>query len=377
MPLLQGRPGRRGQASSSTAGPSQSRPRQHHNGASDELPPYQPPSHPLNDAARRALDQISNNRNTRQLEKHLAKSTELIRDAVGATNDRACEANEKVKQIEARHREQKTAKTDAEEEVTEYAEGFSEEVSRVTGQLEAALRQNIDYRAELEDESEVLQAVRDQVQIEAQTWKPKPVAGGKRKNKRRKANADLDEDEDDNEEEEQGEEDVEMAEADDNPPLHGVNNLLQSARRAKAEEWARTDMVGRYAHDNSYKLFKRTMHDAQNPDGAVPLPHASAWFGPDGPILPKVGEIEAGDGEDELQIVGAKLDTKCPLSMTEMTEPFTSSRCKHSFQKEAILEFIRTWRPGAQGSRCICPVVGCDQVSSKHPSPFLFFPPLC
>jgi SUMO ligase MMS21 Smc5/6 complex component len=76
--------------------------------------------------------------------------------------------------------------------------------------------------------------------------------------------------------------------------------------------------------------------------------------------------VAVDDGEEELQITGGKLDTRCPLSMTELTEPYTSKRCKHSFQKDAILEFIRMWRPGVQGNRCMCPVVGCDKEIKKE-----------
>jgi hypothetical protein len=320
----------------------------------------------LNEAARRALDQIANNRNTRKFEKHLAKSAELLRDAVGATNDRAYEANERIKEIDARVREKKIARTATDEEAVEYAGQLTDEVARVTGELEAALRRNIDCRAELEDEIAVLRAVQDGVLRESETWRPTPVVSRKRKAKRRQR-MDSDDEEDDNEEAGEEQEDSEMAGADNNPPLHGVNNLLERARQTKAEEWSRTDMYRKYASNNDYITFKRTMHDAQNPDDSRPLPHATAWFGPDGqPVLPKVGEVAVDDGEEELQITGGKLDTRCPLSMTELTEPYTSKRCKHSFQKDAILEFIRMWRPGVQGNRCMCPVVGCDKVSGMN-----------
>lgn len=357
MPLLQGRSGRRGQPAPS------SHPRQHAGTVSDELPPYQPPTHPLNEAARRAIDQIANNRNTRKFDRHLEKSTGLIRDAVGATNDRAYEAQERIKEIHTKVREKKIAQTAADEEAIEYAGQFIDEVARVTSELEASLRRNIDARAELQDEIAVLRAVQGEVLIVSQSWKPKPVVAKKRQAKRRQK-MDSDDDEDENEGADEEQEDSEMVEADNNPPLRGVNNILEEARQTKAEEWSRMTMYEKYALNNDYITFKRAMHDAQNPDETKPLPHATAWFGPDGePVLPKVGEAAGDDDEEELQITGGKLDTRCPLSMTELTEPYTSKRCKHSFQKDAILEFIRLWRPGAQGNRCMCPVVGCDKVS--------------
>jgi hypothetical protein len=53
----------------------------------DELPPYEPPSFPLNEAERRALLQEMTGGDTRSYLNHLSKSANLIRDYVGQAND--------------------------------------------------------------------------------------------------------------------------------------------------------------------------------------------------------------------------------------------------------------------------------------------------
>jgi hypothetical protein len=317
----------------------------------------------LNAAARQALAQISNNRTTRKFDEHLKKSSELLRDAVGATNDRAWEANWALQRVKKRA-ETGQDKPDDDRELEEYASRLSENVSVATSKLEAAIRDIIDYRVELEDEGEVLNVVRGEVAEQVRTWESRQAKGnGKRKEPRKQADPSLDDAMEENDEDGQENEDEEESESRDpgeNTPVTGVNEIMHRVRQSKAEDWARMNMAQRYGEHNDYVIFKRTLHDAQHPDDGVNLPHSSAWFGPDGhPVLSKVGEEPAigDDGDDELRIAGEVLSFKCPLSMKTMEEPYSASKkCKHAFEKKSILEFI-----GNKGM-IQCPVVGCTQV---------------
>ncbi len=345
--LLQNSRRRAGPSSASASAP-----------ASDQLPPYEPPSQPLNDAARHALAQISNNRSTRKFDDHLKKSTELIRDAVGATNDRAWENHNGLQQRLQKLAQRGEDKTDDDIANQEYAEELSERVSGMTGQLEAALRDIIDYRVELEDEPVVLDMVRGELESQAQNWRPSEEA-----RKRKKANRPSDAmDEDvDPEVEEQEEADTEMGEQGDNSAVTGVSEILEKMRQSKAEDWTRMDMGQRYASHNDYVLFKRTLHDAQHPNEDGTIPHASTWFGPDGqPVLSKVGEeVDApgGEDDDEIQIAGEVRTFRCPLSMRMIDEPYSSSKCKHTFDKTAIVDYL------SNGQEKQCPETGCSAVS--------------
>ena len=338
-----------------------------HGGAADELPPYEPPSQPLNDAARRALAQISNNRSTRKYDDHMKKSSELIRDAVGATNDRAWDTYSALQQRTEKLAQTGQDKTEADLELEEYAVKLGDSVGDVTGKLEASLREIIDYRVELQDEPAVLETVSAELESQAQTWRPRQAVNKVQKKASRPVGDDsldaVDEDEDAQEDEDG--EDPEMREPGDSTPVTGANEVLQRVRQSKTEDWTQMDMGQRYASHNDYIIFKRTLHDAQHPNEDATIPHASAWFGPDGqPVLSKVGEIDGpgeADEDDELQIAGAKESFRCPLSLQIMQEPYSSHKCRHSFEKKSIIEYI-----GKQGS-VQCPQSGCAQVSPRCP----------
>ncbi len=169
-------------------------------------------------------------------------------------------------------------------------------------------------------------------------------------------------DDDENAEEEENEEDPELREPEDSIPVTGVNEVLQKIRQSKAEDWTRLDMGQRYASHNDYILFKKTLHDAQHPNDDATLPHASAWFGPAGqPILSKVGETDAPgeDDDDELQIAREVRTFRCPLSMQVMEEPFSNNKCKHTFDKKSIIDYMGNNRVVQ------CPETGCTQVSHR------------
>ncbi|KAB5543005.1 zinc-finger of the MIZ type in Nse subunit-domain-containing protein, partial [Coniochaeta sp. 2T2.1] len=329
--------------------------------ASDELPPYEAPSQPLNDAARRALAQISNNRTTRKLDDHLKKSTELIRDAVGATNDRAFENHAALQQKAEKLAQLEQAKTAADAELENYITAYSEDVSAATAKLEAALRDIIDYKVELEDEPMVLGTVRDELEAQARDWKPREILRKKKKKEPREGadgEVDLSMADAENAEEDEDEEDEGVEQPEDQAPVSGANEVLNQVRQTKANDWANMDMGHRYASHKDYVLFKRTLHDAQHPDDGATLPHASAWFGPDGqPVLSKVGEADApaDDEDDELQIAGEVRSFRCPLSMAIMAEPYSNNKCKHTFDKKSISEYLGR----AQKQ---CPEAGCSQM---------------
>lgn len=338
-------------------------------GSSDELPAYEPPSQPLNEAARRALAQVSSNRGARKFDDHLKKSTELIRDAVGAANDRAWESRALMQQRVEKRAQKGEDGTEADAEDEEYVEKLGEHVSGVTRDLEAALRDVIDYRVEMEDEPLVLDMVCGELESQAQNWRSREEAVKNRKEKKKEprpsAAGSIDDamDEDENAEEDQEEdgEDSDMRDPEDDGAIASVNEVLQKVRQSKAEDWTRMDMAQRYAANNDYILFKRTLHDAQHPNDDATLPHASAWFDQDGrPVLPKVGEetdAAGGEEDDELQIAGEVRTFRCPLSLRMIDEPYSSKKCRHTFDKTAIADYLK------DNQEKQCPETGCNQVS--------------
>lgn len=315
----------------------------------------------MNEAGKRALMEISSNRDTRKYEQHLAKSIALLKDSVGSTNDRLHSRTGHLEQIVSKRMERgDTEKSELETSIEKSAAKLSEEVIALTRQSEAALREMIDYRAELEDERTVIEQVHGEVNAQ-KPREPRP----QRKPRRREPGDDEDADDlEDKDAVPQGEEeeDTEMGQPDDNTPYTGASEFLETIRRAKTDEYGRLSMHQRYGLNNDYISFKRTLHDAQYPDGVVALPDASNWFGADGrPVVSAAdgqGILGRNDtqGEDDLVIAREVLSFRCPLTLTTMKDPYTSRVCKHTFEKEAIMVFIRD-----NNGHCKCPV--CPAVS--------------
>ncbi|XP_001638573.2 E3 SUMO-protein ligase NSE2 [Nematostella vectensis] len=68
--------------------------------------------------------------------------------------------------------------------------------------------------------------------------------------------------------------------------------------------------------------------------------------------------IGAGGAEDmdaDLIMSQATVQTKCPITLKEMTKPMSSKNCKHSYEKEAIEHMIKKSR--VKSVRC--PISGC------------------
>lgn len=108
------------------------------------------------------------------------------------------------------------------------------------------------------------------------------------------------------------------------------------------------------------------------------MPHASTWF-PDHPAAdPPHGAAHNTAGhqptahDDDLAVASERISIKCPITLLPMKDPVTSTKCPHSFEKEAILSMINAsdvmvdgsaGRRGGGRKAMQCPV--CTVVS-KH-----------
>eukprot|EP00467_Chlorarachnion_reptans_P009702 CAMPEP_0114520210 /NCGR_PEP_ID=MMETSP0109-20121206/19443_1 /TAXON_ID=29199 /ORGANISM="Chlorarachnion reptans, Strain CCCM449" /LENGTH=239 /DNA_ID=CAMNT_0001701057 /DNA_START=188 /DNA_END=907 /DNA_ORIENTATION=- len=71
------------------------------------------------------------------------------------------------------------------------------------------------------------------------------------------------------------------------------------------------------------------------------------------------GQAMEGSEDEELQIVDAKTDLKCPITKTILENPVRSTQCVHVFSRDAIYEMLKRKRS------IKCPVAGCNQTISK------------
>lgn len=150
--------------------------------------------------------------------------------------------------------------------------------------------------------------------------------------------------------------------------------------------------VLRYAENNEYKQFKQGIHEAANQgDNAPPMPHARTWFPKENGERAASGsrrrqnnttdntnnndDDDDDDDDDEIQIAGFTQNLRCPLTLQAFTEPYSNNKCKHTFEKSAIIEYINdqgtVFHPPQQAGQARraghrqakCPQTGCDQVS--------------
>lgn len=110
----------------------------------------------------------------------------------------------------------------------------------------------------------------------------------------------------------------------------------------------------RYAQNNTYVGFYRIVHNSKHPgDEIPPVPHPSTWFShlesptaAEGGASPVHGRIrddgQSPDDEDEeVAIERERISLKCPLTFSTFEDPVKSTKCVHSFERQAIEDLIR------------------------------------
>ncbi|KAI1259451.1 zinc-finger of the MIZ type in Nse subunit-domain-containing protein [Xylariaceae sp. FL1019] len=300
------------------------------------LPDYEPPSCPLDNQSRRALAElVSNHADTRKYEEQLKQSISLLTTSVSDINDRYEKRRTTLKRIQDRRRRQaeeggedankKSERERAEETATVL---LRETVPSLTQSCEAAVREVIDLRVELDDGRQAMQHTLHRAEEES-------INAAQRE----RDNVD-----DDTMEETKS-------------TTLGPLRILKEEKKKAAEDYAAKSMEQRYAVDNDYIGFKRLWWDAAHGTDGKPLPDASRWFSRND------GEAEdEEDEEDDLVIAEEHVSIYCPLSMVIMNEPYTSRTCKHTFNKPAIVQFLQS-QPNFMAT---CPLPGCDkEVSIK------------
>ncbi|KAI1079930.1 zinc-finger of the MIZ type in Nse subunit-domain-containing protein [Whalleya microplaca] len=295
-----------------------------------ELPDYEPPSCPLNTTARRALAELSTNQDTRKYEAQLKQSLKLLGDSVRDINDTYTDRKETLKRLQEKRGED-GEKNDRERAVEKAVLALRADVPQVTEKCDQAVREVIDLTIELEDGRAALQETVRKAELESANAVPRRADRGEE-----------DEDEEDN-----------MMDAP--PEITGPLRLLEAEKDKAAAVYASKTLYEKYGLNNDYVGFKRLWHDAAHGSDGKPLPDASKWFTQYG--------AEADDDDDDLIVAEERLDIHCPLSMVVMEEPYTSRKCKHTFEKKSIVEFLRG---NHGGRRARCPQTGCnEEVSIK------------
>lgn len=308
-----------------------------------ELPEYETPTCPLDEGARRALTELSNNQDARKYGEQLNQSLKALENSVRDINDKYSQRKMNLKSLQEKRREKGVEKSEAERQMEQVVEKLRKEVPQLTKSSDLAVREIIDWKVELADGKRAMEITKERVQEAAAHAPPPPRPRGARRRR----------DRDGDNEDDEGE-DGEMDDVDDDGPpvqIPGPLTFLKEERDKLAADYASKSLYERYGLDNDYIHFKGIWHDAEFGQEGKVLPDASRWFNEDGG--------GGGDEEDDDLIVQEEhIDLRCPLSLVEMSDPVTGRKCRHAFERVAIEEYLN----GHPGNAAKCPQAGCDQM---------------
>jgi E3 SUMO-protein ligase NSE2 len=327
-------------ARQSTAEPAQAQRR----GAA-EFSPYEKPAFPLNPAAQRALEQLARARDLQKLNDQLEEAKGALATTAGEINDRLTNKEQALNKRKDRRERNGSAQAEGQDELERNLDEFKDKVARMTQRMDESMRKMIDAQHSV-------QAVRESL---ASTHRDA------RENANTQATLQ--------------QERTQYEDFQPTDPAAGTQDVPAPIDlfRAKYEDaklrYQSNSLTARYAYNNSYRDFRRVVHDARHPDGDVQLPHHDDWF-EDGPAPPPgtAGGVAADDDDSDVDIAvsRAKISTTCPLTLAEFKQPLKSALCPHSFEKDAILGLIKRSpaRDAGRGNVQVnqCPVPGCDKM---------------
>ncbi|PLN81951.1 zinc-finger of the MIZ type in Nse subunit-domain-containing protein [Aspergillus taichungensis] len=328
---------------------------------------YEPPLKTLNSTGHRALLQLLKSQPLRHLKTHLQHAEEKLTDAAGEVNERLTDAHVRYQRLKER-RGSSTRDQDADGEdaaaaaAAAVAEGgddndedgekarvarLEEDVMRITGRLEVQMRKTIDAEAMVDGLGVVLGRFEDEAERESIAAPGAPVSASTRGRRGR-----IDEEEEGGEEEEEEEE-----EKQDFVP---TSQKLADELEEDHTKWDELSPTERYSTNNAYIGFYRIIHEAKHPGNDIPpLPPSSTWFthlepasqshrktSPSQPQSQSQSRTHTrphspapsttSTTSSDLAISSEIISLNCPLTLLPFQNPVTSTKCPHSFEREAI-----------------------------------------
>ncbi|CZT15673.1 uncharacterized protein RCC_01507 [Ramularia collo-cygni] len=351
-------------------------------GRSTAGPEYEPPKFPLNPAAQRALAQLSRSANLTKLSKSLAEAQTQLTDTAVQMNDRVTNATASAKRSREKRQREHEGQDEEQTALERNLAQFQAKVDGMTQRMEESMRKLVDHQHGVEAIKQSLAKAEQHAHNTASTQASTQNARTQRRTRRTNG----EDGEDDGEAEEEasaGEE--EYPDFTPTDPAGGTpgqrapvevfrTNLKDAKLRYEAMSQAE-----RYSEVEAYYNFREVVHDAVHQDKEdVPPQDKSKWFSEGGVAAPGITnrnvDAENGEEDDDLAISKATISTKCLLTLREFVYPYTSKKCPHSFEKDAILGMIdasaRRTVPGPgqrHGEKCvICPVGGCQEQLTKN-----------
>ncbi|KAL1610494.1 hypothetical protein SLS60_002163 [Paraconiothyrium brasiliense] len=356
-----------------------------------ELPPYKKPSHPLNERAQARLRAL-NDRSVALLKEHNQKAGDRVTEAAALILDTLHERQEAV--AKQRTRWEKGIGTENQQEDEAQLANLQKQVEEYSKKLEESMRGIIDNGVAAQRIEESLGWLQTHApgrlqqqyatQISQQHSQRQSLRASQ--SQRRRTQNRAEDGNDDMGEEEETQESVGPTPGPtpldgSRPSLTGASEMYANRIEREKIDYTSISYVGRYSKNEAYTKFKNMVHDARYRDDR-PLPKPETWFTETGSPAPGItGHGEDHDDDDDIVMERATISIKCPLTFLPLKDPYTSSKCPHTFERTAIFEIIRksTVRVGggsaSHGEKAVkCPVTGCDQMlrtQDLHPDPVL------
>ncbi|KAG9231776.1 zinc-finger of the MIZ type in Nse subunit-domain-containing protein [Amylocarpus encephaloides] len=342
--------------------------------ANNELPPYEPLSHPLTAKSRDALEQLQYNHDYDTYKKQIKASVSSLTNSSYHINERASQRKTTVNKVAERRKRDGTEIGEDEVQSRQVYKALGKKVDVMTAEAEIALRELIDYQDELAMVNKHMANVTTAI-AEAPVPRPRPAVQTRRSRNRHQTQQSRFGEE--SHEEEQEEKEHEEEDPAEDVPILAPSDLFEKMREEYEVEYRSKTKRARY-ETNDYRNFKRMVHDARNPgEDAPPVPHASTWFAEeDAPgsrsCINTTDNANGDDSDEDVVIAGASKNLKCVFTLMYFKEPWTSNKCNHTFEKQAFANYLgsegfqqrsRGGRGPATGPKKVkCPQVGCDAV---------------
>lgn len=276
---------------------------------------------PLNDKARKALQDLTRRYQNENLLQHkLKESTKLITETTGTLNDRAHER--RVRYNRGVNKQTEKSKEEIENDKQEHEE-FQRRADELTKKMDLSMRRIIDNRIWAEELSANVTAVNTNAINSSIRAAAQP---------------------------EQGENDNDDDDDDDTPAMPAVpqnetpSSFLEAALTTQATRWTSKSLTDRYADDDDYKSFHKTLWDAKHPEENAPLmPAPALWLDREqnSDSIHSLSHPSPSHSVD-LAIASERVSLKCPLTLTYFRDPVTAITCNHTFDKPAIENMLKT-----------------------------------
>ncbi|KXS99293.1 hypothetical protein AC579_3922 [Pseudocercospora musae] len=332
---------------------------------STAVPEYQPPAFPLNPAAQRALSSLLQKHSTKRFEEHIASAQTELSTVVGDIYDAL---NPKREATTKRRQRFDHGREDDEDELkTQEAQlqRLQEKAKQMHERMEEQMRKLVDAKAGVESMREAVGAAERDARENASTQ-----ASMQQGRALRSLRADRDEDD------EHDDEDEEMPDFTPTDPAGGTQPPTAPKHAFKKHleytqlRWQGQCLTDRYSSNKEYADFKRLLHDALYPDDDVELAPPDRWFDEGGRPAPgtTTRTQNEDDSDDDIAVERTTISTRCPLTLLQFETPWTSKKCPHTFEKDAIVNMINaSTLTNAQRQNYVqCPYGGCQQQLTKY-----------